>query len=66
MNGNSNKNGIDMYNDYIKYRKEFENILMKIEYNKVLSNLRYKNIKFRINSLIITNLSIITYLLYKQ
>jgi hypothetical protein len=66
MNGNSNKNGINMYNDYIKYRKEFENILMKIEYNKVLSNLRYKNIKFRINSLIITNLSIITYLLYKQ
>jgi|LauGreDrversion4_2_1035121.scaffolds.fasta_scaffold1001672_2 hypothetical protein len=66
MNGNSNKNGIDMYNDYIKYRKEFENILMKIEYNKVLSNLRYKNINFRINSLIITNLSIITYLLYKQ
>jgi hypothetical protein len=66
MNGNSNKNGIDMYNDYIKYRKEFENILMKIEYNKVLSNLRYKKINFRINSLIITNLSIITYLLYKQ
>jgi len=55
-----------MYNDYIKYRKEFENILMKIEYNKVLSNLRYKKINFRINSLIITNLSIITYLLYKQ
>jgi hypothetical protein len=66
MNGNSNKNGIDMYNDYIKYRKEFENILMKIEYNKVLSNLRSKNINFRINSLIITNISIITYLLYKQ
>ena len=66
MNGNSNKNGIDMYNNYIKYRKEFENILMKIEYNKILSNLRYKKINFRINSLIITNISIITYLLYKQ
>jgi hypothetical protein len=48
------------------YRKDFKFIIKKIKYNKVISNLRYKNINFCINCLIFSNVSIISYLLYKK
>jgi hypothetical protein len=48
------------------YKKDFKFIIKKIKYNKVISNLRYKNINFCINCLIFSNVSIISYLLYKK
>ena len=46
--------------------KDFEFILTKIRHNKIFNQLRYKNLIFRINILEFSNLSIISYLIYKQ
>lgn len=46
--------------------KDFEFILTKIRRNKIFNQLRYKNLNFRINILELSNLSIISYLIYNQ
>jgi hypothetical protein len=45
--------------------KDIEFIFTKIRKNRILTNLKYKNLNFRINILEISNISIISYLLYK-
>ena len=46
--------------------KDIEFIFTKIRKTQCLSNLRYKNINFRINAIIISNLTIISYLIYEK
>jgi hypothetical protein len=50
----------------VNVKEDIIYIFTKIRKNNILSNLRYRNINFRINTLIFTNLSIISYLLYKH